>query len=362
VNGRKFDAQVVLTPKNSPRGQLMQQYVLARIVTMAGIDIGLFDFDRHNSIYFFVLNADEQIYLRYGGRDAEDGGTYLDLDSIELAMRHGLKQHELFKAGKLPRQPRPAPKFPQEIASLKKEVIERNRCIECHLIGDYGAQDLEKAGKLDKIKTLWPSPDLKTLGIHLDAPKGLLVGKAEGAAARAGMRAGDLITAFNQSPVLTFGDLQYVYGRLDRNAQRIKLTVERAGKPKTLTISLPIEWWYTDTSFRFWTVEPMVYFTSKPLAPDQKRKLNFKADGFASEVTEVDPLGESLKLHTLKAGDIIYAVEGVGSSKLTRNVELYIKLTARAGERVRLKLLREGKPMEMTLKTYRQYFRKQRTE
>jgi hypothetical protein len=38
------------------------------------------------------------------------------------------------------------------------------------LIGDYLAQDLEKAGALNKIKTLWPSPDLKTLGIHLDVP------------------------------------------------------------------------------------------------------------------------------------------------------------------------------------------------
>jgi serine protease Do len=362
VNGRKFDAQVVFTPKNSPRGQLMQQYVLARIVTMAGIDIGLFDYDRHNSIYFFVLNADEQIYLRYGGRDAEDAGTYLDLSSIELAMRLGLKQHELFKAGKLPKQPRPAPMFPQEIVSLKREIIDRNRCVECHLIGDYLAQDQEKAGALDKIKTLWPSPDLKTLGIHLDAPKGLVVGKTEGAAARAGMRAGDLITAFNQTPVLTFGDLQFLYGKLSRNASAIELTVERGGNARTLTLKLPIEWWYTDTSFRFWTVEPMIYFTSKPLAPDRKREFGFEANGFASEVTDVDPLGKSLKLHTLRPGDIIYAVAGMATSKLTRNIELYIKLTTRAGESVQLKLLRDGRPMEMTLKTYRQSFRKRRME
>ncbi len=325
---------------------------------MTGIDIGLFDYDRHNSIYFFVLNADEQIYLRYGGRDSEDGGTYLDLSSIELAMRHGLKQHELFEAGRLPKQPRPAPMFPQEIVSLKREIIGRNRCVECHLIGDYLAQDQEKAGTLDRIKTLWPSPDLKTLGIHLDVPKGLVIGKTEGAAAQAGMRAGDLITAFNQTPVLTFGDLQYRYGKLPRNASAIRLTVERGGKAKTMTIKLPGEWWYTDTSFRFWTVEPMIYFRSKPLAPDRKRKLGFVANGFASEVTEVDPLGESLKLHMLKSGDVIYAVNDVAASGLTRNIELYIKLTARSGESVKLKLLRDGKPMEMTLKTYRQSFRK----
>jgi serine protease Do len=362
VNGRKFDAQVVLTPKNSSRGQLMQQYVLVRLVSMAGVDIGLFDYDRHNSIYFFVLNADEQIYLRYGGRDAEDGGTYLNLESIELALKGGLEQHAVFKSGKLPKQPRPAPMFPQQIASLKREVIERNRCVECHLIGDYLAQDQEKAGTLDKIKTLYPSPDLKTIGIHLDIPKGLVVGRAEGAAAAAGVKPGDLITAFNRTPVLTFGDLQHRYGKLDRGATRFNLTVDRAGTPQTLALKLPTEWWYTDTSYRFWTVEPMIYFSSKPLDAEKKRALRLKPDGFASEVVDVDPLGESLNLHTLKAGDVIYAVDGVETSKLTRNIELYIKLTARAGESVKLKLYREGKPMEMTLKTYRQYFRKQRSE
>jgi len=339
----------------------MQQFVLARITTMTGIDIALFDYDRHNSIYFFILNADEQIYLRYGGRDAEDAGTYHGLDSLELALKAGLRQHTLYNAGKLPKQPRPTPIYPQEIASLKREVIERNRCVECHLIGDYKAQDEEAADKLDKRRTMYPSPDLKTLGIHLDAPKGLVVGKAEGAAQSAGMQPGDLITAFNRTPVFTFGDLQYRYGKLERDARQIALTIERSGKAKTLALKLPVEWWYTDTSYRYWTIEPMVYFTTKPLMSDQRRKLGFRPDGFAGEVVECDPLGESLKLHTLKPGDIVYAVDGVEASKLTRNLELYIKLTARAGESVKLKLLRNGQPMEIRLKTYRQYFRKQRT-
>lgn len=63
-------------------------------------------------------------------------------------------------------------------------------------------------------------------------------------------------------------------------------------------------------------------------------------------------------MRTLRPGDIIYAVDGMATSKLTRNIELYIKLTTRAGESVKLKLLRDGRPMEMTLKTYRQSFRK----
>jgi hypothetical protein len=121
----------------------MQKFVLARIVAMNGIDIGLFDYDRHNALYFFVLNADEQIYLRYGGRDAEDAMTYLNLESLELALRAGLDRHELYRQGKLAKQPRPAPFYPEQIALLKRNEIDRGRCVECHLIGDYLAQEAE---------------------------------------------------------------------------------------------------------------------------------------------------------------------------------------------------------------------------
>ena len=36
---------------------------------MDNVDIGLFEYDRNNTLYFFLMNADEQIYMRYGGRD-----------------------------------------------------------------------------------------------------------------------------------------------------------------------------------------------------------------------------------------------------------------------------------------------------
>jgi serine protease Do len=343
----------------------MERYVLARITTMAGIDIGLFDYDRHNAIYFFILNADEHIYLRYGGRDAEDAMTYMNLQSIELALKAGLDRHELYKQdkqGKLAKQPRPAPFYPEQIALLKKHEIDRGRCVECHLIGDYLAQEADLAGKLDRPRMLYPSPDLKKIGIHLDVPKGLVIEKVEGAAEKAGMRAGDTVTAIDGADVLTFGDLQYRFGKTKRNARRIELTVNRAGKSRVLIVALPVEWWATDTSYRFWSVEPMVYFTARPLTVEQKRKLNLPVKGLASEVIEVDPLAESLKLHTLKPGDIITSVEGIRESRLTQNVELYIKLTMKAGDSATLDLLRNGESMRMKVTSYRQFFRKQRTE
>jgi PDZ domain len=358
----------------------MQKFVLARILAMDGIDIGLFDFDRHNALYFFIINADEQIYLRYGGRDAEDAMTYLNLQSLELALRAGLDRHELYKQGKLGKQPRPARVYPEQITLLKRNEINRRRCVECHMIADYQAQEAELSGKLERPRMLYPSPDLKTIGIHLDVPKGLVIKKAEGAAAKAGMQTGDTITEIGGVNVLTFGDLQYRYGKTDRNARRIELTIDRAGKRKSLSVELPAEWWVTDTSYRFWSVEPMLYFTTKPLTAEQKRRLNLPVRGFASEVVEppaewakqpmparaaqvrkkfdADPRAQLEKLPMLKPGDIITGVEGVQESRLTQNVERYIKLTKKAGDSITLDLLRDGKATQIKQNSYRLFYRK----
>ena len=107
---------------------------------MAGIDVGLYDFDPHASIFFFVVSPDEDIYLRYGGRDAIAADSYLDLASLELALELGLEQHERWRAGELPERPRPAPFFPRDIETLQKtEMSGRRSCVECHHIGDYQA-------------------------------------------------------------------------------------------------------------------------------------------------------------------------------------------------------------------------------
>lgn len=48
----------MLSPINSPVGKLLAQYVCVRIVRMDDVDVGLFDRDWNNAIYFFALNSD----------------------------------------------------------------------------------------------------------------------------------------------------------------------------------------------------------------------------------------------------------------------------------------------------------------
>ncbi len=335
----------------------MSQYVCVRIPRMDDVDIGLFDYDRNNTLYFFILNADEQIYMRYGGRDASTD-TYLHLSSLELALEQGLELHRRYLRGELPRQQRPQPLFPRQIPLLVERTLARNQCVECHLIGDYQNIHREREGTLDKLIHLYRSPDIQTLGIYLEVPLGLVVKEVRGAVQEAGMKPGDRITRWNGTPVWTFGDLQYYYDKVDRRAERIRVAVARGGEPVELEVALPPRWWWTDLGFRQSSVDPRVYFESRPLTAPEKRERGLQADGFASRVSSVDSVAAMLKSHELRAGDIICAVDGVERDEIAHTPELFIKLRKTAGQTVTLDLIRDGKRMQMPLRTLSMSFRK----
>ena len=358
MEGRVFDAQVVLSPKDSPLGKVLSEYVCVRVVRMDDVDIGLFDRDWNNAIYFFVLNADEQIYMRYGGRDSQSPDTYNSLDSLRIALEQGLVLHQKYLRGELPKQERPKSLFPREMPLLVERTFARRRCVECHLIGDFQNIQRERDGVLDKLTHLYRSPDIKTIGISLDVPKGLVVKEASGAVAAAGMKPGDRIAAWNGVPVWTFGDVQYQYDKVNRRAKGLEITVDRSGQSVDLTVELPPRWWWTDLRFRQSSVDPRLDFEDRPLTADEKQKLGLKPDGFASQVKYVSEMAKIRDTHDLRVGDVIAAVDGVERDEFANTAELYLKLHTKAGESAKLEVIRDGKHITMPIQTYILSFRK----
>lgn len=335
----------------------MQQYVCVRVPRMDDIDVGLFDYDRYNTLYFFILNADEQIYMRYGGRDTSQD-TYLSLESLELALAKGLDLHEQYKRGDLKKTVRPKPAFPREIPLLVERTFARNNCVECHLIGDFTLQHKELEGKLDKPQDMFRPADIRAAGIYLDVPKGLAVKEAKGAAAEAGLQAGDTIASLNGITLWTFADLQYRYDALKRDTASVTLGVLRAGKPVDVVIQLPKLWWFSDIRYKQLTVDPRVFFESRPLTADEKRELELDPDSFAAAVKYVSGMAKTLQLHDLQVGDIITSIDGKTKDPVANTPELFIRLYTKAGESAQLELLRAGETMKMELKTSRMSFRK----
>ncbi len=348
----------MLSPSNSDRGKLLSQYVTVRITRMDNIDIALFERDWHNTLYFFILNAEEQIYLRYGGRDDRAVDSYLNLNSLKLALEKGLDLHQEWKAGRLPPKPRPKPDYPRNYPLLIERTVGRGSCVECHLIADYQALHKERAGTLDKIRDMYVSPDIRAIGIHLDVPNGLRVERAEGPAAEAGLRAGDTISHVEDAPVYTFADLQHEYDKVDRDARQARISVEREGARVELAVALPARFWLTNLVHRHWTIEPRPYFRSEPLTAAEKAELGLPEDGFASRVSYVDGVASLLGSHQLEEGDVVAGVNGVRRDEIANTAELFIRLRTKSGATSKLDVVRGSQRLEMELTTGRMGFRK----
>lgn len=350
----------MLSPKTSPLGKLLSQYVCVRVTRMDDVNVALFDHDWNTTLYFFLLNAEEHIYMRYGGRDSVSPDTYLNLRSLEVAAAQGLELHRRYPKGEISKMLPPTAVYPREMPLLVERTFALNKCVECHLIGDFQNLQREQDGTLDKLTHVYRSPDIKTLGITLDVPKGLIVKEVHGAAEAAGMKQADRITALNGTSVWSFGDLQYYYDKVDRKAERVQITVDRGGQSSSLSIALPPRWWWTDVRYRLSSVEPKTYFEDRPLTDPEKRQYGLKLDGFASEVTYVLGVARmhTIKSHELLVGDIIVAVDGVERDQFADTADLFIKLTKTPGASVTLDVLRKGERMCMPLTTHRVNFRK----
>ena len=349
----------MLSPANSARGKLLSQYVCVRVIRMDDVDVNLFEYDRNNPLYFFLMNADEQIYARYGGRDSAAVDSYLNLDSLELALAKGLELHGQWRKGAWKSAtPRPAPRFPREYPLLVQRTFAQGQCVECHLIGDYQNIHRQLDGTLDKRKHLWRSPDFKVIGITLDIPKGLVVKQAAGEAAAAGLMAGDVIRSWNGARVWTFADAQYAHDMLDRAAREVKVVVERGGAEREITIQLPLRWWLTDVRWRQSSVDPRVYFDDRPLTEAEKRERNLPAESFASMVRRVADMARLMKTHELAVGDVIVAVNGVDRDPDANTAELYLRLRTKPGDTVQLDVLRGGERIKVPLRSLQMSFRK----
>lgn len=324
---------------------------------MDQVDIGLFEHDRHNPLYYYLLNSDEQIYMRYGGRDSESLESYLNLDSLEVALAKGLELHA--RRDTLAQVARPAPDFAKNYSLLVERTIARGQCVECHLIGDYQNLHRERDKTLDKMMHLYRSPDIKVIGIHLDVPKGLVVAKVDGAIATAGMLQGDRITAVAGTPVYTFADVQHRYDKTDRHtAKQVVFTVERGGQSRDITAQLPPRWWWYDVTYRQSSVDPRLYFACQPLSAEEKAQRQLNPNGLACKVTRVDNFAVTVKSHSLQLGDIVYAVNGVDHDEFAHTAELYMKLYMTPGDTAKLDVIRGETRMQSTLLSYRLSFRK----
>src|SRR5262245_66380471 len=100
---------------------------------------------------------------------------------------------------------------PDRVEDYKAARMRRgNECIHCHQVNEFRRADLKAAGQWSR-DDLWVYPLPENVGLTLevdrgDAVKAIAPGSA---AAKAGLKAGDLLAKLNGYLVATFADAQF---------------------------------------------------------------------------------------------------------------------------------------------------------
>lgn len=323
--------------------ELEQKFVRLRIVNMADVDVGKFEFDFDTTFAVMVLNKDGQVISRYGGRDAESPESFITVPSLKKALIRSLDLHEKSKADaiNLPKtlKSRQAQTYPfvQNVAM---------RCVHCHDVASAQAFEILESPTFDFMKDIWIHPEPLSIGLDLDPDDGATLRKVAGPAKEAGLVTGDRIMAVNQVPVSTFTDIQYQLHRLPADTKSVEISVK--GKT-TVSLKLQDYWKHSDITWRRLGIRlsPSAGFGGMLVDDVDKEKFKLPKDGFAVYVSFLNfPKPENTPL---KNGDIIFSVNGVEKSDLTKHAALYIHLTHKLGEVLKLGVIRDGKRQVIAL-------------
>jgi hypothetical protein len=311
-------------------------------VKIAGMDLRLFEFDHDLTWYVFLLNADETVYGRYGGRDATDAEARLSLKGLRYAMERALEVH------KSPPAPRPlvgAPVRPEDHAAASRH----KGCIHCHNINEFRRADRVVAGTWDRSE-VWVYPLPENVGITLDIDVGDRVKAVRpgSAAAKAGLKPGDVLKALNGYPVASFADATFALHKAPARGS-IPVTWASGGRDRSASLEVADGWRKTNLTWRpsMLDILPSLPFTGDDLTAAEKKQLGL-AEGRAA-FRQGDPVHSTLRAAGVQKGDVVVGFDGAEVSGSLGDLLGYGRRNYLVGDRVMVNVIRDGRRVEVPL-------------
>lgn len=335
---------------------MRQQFVCVRITGMNGVNLRRFEFDYDVTWNAFFLDANLNVYSRYGGRDEREPEDRLSKESLLHTMRQVLDIHsrreELAREGVDYLQPIAAGRtIPEDIPLLRRN---HQGCVHCHQVREYQLLQWSHDGEFGRDRLFrWPLPE--TLGIEIDFSHGHRVEAVKDAspAQAAGLLPRDVIEQVNGVPIRSEYDIRWALDRAPAAAP-LALVVSRPGQEQhDGSIRVEIQptgaWKQTDLSWRksMRSVPLPFGFRGYALTPSQRKTEGFSAGQLAIKVISVQPrsLAENLGL---QKGDILVALECNDADRDLDEFKSDLLRLYRPGDRVRVTVRRGGKLADLT--------------
>jgi hypothetical protein len=350
---------------------LLKEFVCVRLVSTNGLDLSLFQFDYDQSFAVLMLNADRTIYGRFGTRSHRtDWADDVSIKGLAKALEGALEIHQKYPAnkdalaGKMGRPAEiPSPeKYPQlrdkygPTLDYDNDVVKG--CIHCHQIGDAQRQLYRDRKQPIPEELLFSYPHPKTLGLILDPNERATVLRVEkgSLAEQVGLQPADELISLDGQPLLSIADVQWVLQQAAPTGAKLQAKLRRDNNSLELALVLPPGWRkQEDISWRAstWNLRRMATggLVLAACTSDERKAAGIDDARMALRVKFVGQYGAHAagKEAGFRQGDIILAFDG--NSELERETDLlrYALETRKPGERVPVKVLREGKQVQLTL-------------
>lgn len=342
---------------------LRARFECVRITQMNGVDLARFDFDYDNTWQAFFLDADLNVYSRYGGRDPSSPEARLSPASLVQTMQEVLAVHER-------RQAQPAGKRvsadlhpaletsrkPEEMPLLKEH---HSGCLHCHQVQEYRLLQSHADGPFDPV-LLFPFPLPEAVGIQFDRNHGHRIETVleNSPAALAGIRAGDVIVRSGPVPVRSEEDFRFSLQRL-RDGRQLEVQFQRshepgevgAATPASVVLELPAGWRKGDVSWRkSLRSYPVVWgFLAYPLGQEERKTAGIPAGQLAIKVVSLrGQTGGLARILGLQKGDLIVALEADGKHRTLEQFKSEVLCRYVPGDDMQITVVRDGKQKVLT--------------
>jgi serine protease Do len=340
VDCTQIDEQVVRL--DAEIADAADKFVRIRLTRIAGANLRLFEFDFDVTWYLFFLNADEQIYGRYGGRDAVDAHARISLKGLHYAMEQALEAHKTTPK-LLPRNDPPL--RAEDFAAAKRH----NGCIHCHNVNEFRRAELQSQGKWAR-EDLWVYPLPENIGLRLDVDAGNKVNTvlAGTPAEKAGIKAGDLIKNINGLRIASFADASYALHKAESKGP-ISISWLHDGNALSAKMEVSEGWRKTNLAWRPSLLDmlPALPLSGNYLKPDEKKQLGLPIGPLAFRQDKF--VHSSLKAVGLQKDDLVVGVDGKEVDGASNSFVDYIHGNYLAGDRATLNVLREGKKVSLSI-------------
>ena len=291
----------------------------------------------------FFVNADEEIYGRYGGRVGQDPDGRQSLAGLRYSMAKALAAHNSDDK-------RLAPRVSEKTRFVRSVLGRRGSCMHCHQVKE--SLDAEIKRNRDwSLANVWTYPPPDNLGFVLEIDRGDVVEsvKPDSPAAKVGLQKGDVIESLGGLPVNSFGDAQYALHRAPLKGE-IDITWSRANETRQARLALPEGWRKNDISWRRsmdWII-PSARVFGRNLNAAERKEHGLSATQLA--FWQSYPVSKAAAAAGVNEGDIILGFDGKQLDMTAYEFLAYVRANYLSGDNVKIDVLRDGKRVQLPMK------------